>query len=156
MPGRRLGCRWVGRSDDRAVLVRGVVERVELAVRDPHEPCEQLLQPVQIPVSEDFAPPIPQTVQDGRVHDAVVGARLQVHGRAAGHVARRWRPGDRLGEELLGERGEDHVGHGRGEGVADEPSAECAVGVLADAVGFHARLLEQPPVDGELPLDRVL
>ena len=88
--------------------------------------------------------------------DAVVGARLQVHGRAAGHVARRWRPGDRLGEELLGERGQDHVGHGRGEGVADEPSAERAVGVLADAVGFHARLLEQPPVDGELPLDRVL
>ncbi len=26
------------------------------------------------------------------------------------------------------------------------------VGVLADAVGFHARLLEQPPVDGELPV----
>jgi hypothetical protein len=40
--------------------------------------------------------------------------------------------------------------------VADEPSAERAVGVLADAVGFHARLLEQPPVDGELALDRVL
>ena len=94
--------------------------------------------------------------RSGRVDDAVVGARLQVDGRAAGHVARQWRPGDRLGEEVFGERGHDHVGHGRLQRVADEPSAERAVGVLADAVGFHARLLEQPPVDGELPLDRVL
>jgi hypothetical protein len=136
--------------------VRGVVERVELAVRDPHEPCEQLLQTVHIPVAEDLAPPIPQTVQDGRMHDAVVGARLQVHGRAAGHVARQCRAGDRLGGEVLRERGQDHVAQGRFERVADEPSPHRAVGVLADAVGFHARLLEQPPVDGELPLDRVL
>ena len=81
-----------------------------------------------------------------------MGARLQVHGGAPGHVARERPAGHRRGEELVGERGQDHVGDRRLERVADEPSAQRAGRVLADAVGFHARLLEQPPVDGELTL----
>ena len=93
-----------------------------------------------------------QPVQDGRVDDAVVGARLQIHGGAPGHVARERPAGHRRGEELARERGQDHVDDGRLERVADEPSAQRAGRVLADAVGFHARLLEQPPVDRELPL----
>ena len=54
------------------------------------------------------------------------------------------------------ERGQDHVDDGCFECVADEPPAQRAGGVLADAVGFHPRLLEQPPVDRELPLVRVV
>ena len=51
-----------------------------------------------------------------------------------------------------GERGQDHVDDRRFERVANEPSAQRSGRVLADAVGFHARLLEQSPVDRELPL----
>ena len=85
-----------------------------------------------------------------------MGARLQIDGRAPAHVARERLAGHRRGEELLGERGQDHVGDRRFERVADEPSAQRAGGVLTDAVGFHARLLEQLPVDGELSLVGVL
>ena len=66
------------------------------------------------------------------------------------------RPAIAGGEELVRERGQDHVDDGCFERVADEPSAQRAGRVLADAVGFHARLLEQSPVDRELPLDRVV
>ena len=54
------------------------------------------------------------------------------------------------------ERGQDHVDDGCFERLSNEPPAQRSCGVLADAVGFHARLLEQPPVDGELPLGRVV
>lgn len=40
--------------------------------------------------------------------------------------------------------------------VADEPAARAVGWELADAVGLHARLFEQPPVDGELPVVRVV
>ena len=59
-------------------------------------------------------------------------------------------------EQLAGERGQDHVDHGGFERAADEPAADGAGRVLADAVGFHARLFEQPAVDRELPVGRVL
>ena len=77
-----FGRGWVGRSDDRAVLACGAVKRFELAVRDPDELREQLIQRVEIPVAEDLPPHIAKPVQDGRVDDAVVGARLQIDGRA--------------------------------------------------------------------------
>ena len=147
-----FGWWWVGRADDRAVLARCAVKRFELAVGDPDEPGEELVQPVEIPVAEDLPPDVAQAVEDGRVDDAVVGACLQVHGRAAGRVARQRPAGDRFGDELFGEGGEDHVGDGHLERVADEPSGQGAGRVLAHAVGFHARLLDQPPVDSELPL----
>ena len=150
-----FGWGWVGRSDDRAVLLRGSVKRFELAVRDPDELREQLIQPVEIPVAEHLPPPIAQAAQDGRVDDAVVGARLQIRGRAPGHVACERSPCYSCCEELFGEGGQDHVGDRGCERVADEPPAQRGVRVLADAVGFHARLLEQPPVDGELPLARI-
>ena len=101
-------------------------------------------------------PHVAQLVQDGRVEDAVVGAGLQVDGGAAGHVARERSAGRRRGEELAGEHGEDHVDDRRSERVAHEPPTERAGRVLADAVGFHARLLEQPPVDRELTIVGVL
>ena len=85
-----------------------------------------------------------------------MGASLQVHGRAAGHVARQCPAGRRRGEELAGEHGEDHVGDRRSERVAHEPPAERGGRVLADAVGFHARLLEQPSVGRQLAIVGVL
>ena len=59
------------------------------------------------------------------------------------------------GEQLLGECGEDHVDHRRLQRPADEPAAQRVCGELAHAVGLHPRLLEQPPVDRELPIGRV-
>ena len=97
-----------------------------------------------------------QPVQDGWVEDAVVGACVQVHGRASGHVARERPAGHRGGEKVVRERREDHVGDGRLERLANEPSAQRSGRVLANAVGFHPRLLEQPPIDGELPFVGVL
>ena len=151
-----FGWGWVGRPDDRSVLACGAVERLEVAVRDPDELREQLIERVEILVAEDLPPHLPQAVKDGGVDDAVVGARPQIHGRAPGHVARERPAGHRCGEDFVRERGQDHVDDGCFECVADEPSAERAGRVLADAVGFHARLLEQSPVDGELPLGRVV
>jgi hypothetical protein len=54
-----FGSGWVTWSDDRAVLAGGAVERLELAVRDPDELREQLIQPVEIVVVEDLPPRIP-------------------------------------------------------------------------------------------------
>ena len=85
-----------------------------------------------------------------------MGARLQVHARAAGHVAGQRAAGGGRFEQLPGERGQDHVDHGGFERAADEPAADGAGRVLVDAVGFHARLFEQPAVDRELPVGRVL
>jgi hypothetical protein len=84
-----------------------------------------------------------------------VGARLQVHARAAGHVAGQRAAGGGRSEQLAGERGQDHVDHGGFERAADEPAADGAGRVLADPVGFHARLFEQPAVDRKLPVRRV-
>jgi hypothetical protein len=150
-----FGRGWVGRSDDRSVIACGPVERLELAVRDPDQLREQLIQRVEILLAEDLPPHVAQAVQGGRFDDAVPVPRLQVHGGAPGHVARERPAGQPRGEELVCERGQDHVDDGRFERVANEPSAQRAGRVLADAVGLHARLLEQSPVDRELPLDRV-
>ncbi len=57
---------------------------------------------------------------------------------------------------LFGERGQDHVDDGSLQSAADEPAAERVGRELADAVGLHPRLLEQPPVDRELPVGGVL
>ena len=96
-----FGWGWVGRADDRAVLACGAVKRLELAVRDPDELREQLIQRVEILLAEDLPPHVAQPVQGGRVEDAVVGAGLQIHGGAPGHVARERPAGHRRGEELV-------------------------------------------------------
>ena len=110
----------------------------------------------EVLVAEHRRHTLAQPVQDGRVDDAVVGARLQVDGRAPGHVARQRLAGGRELEQLPGERGQDHVDDRRLQRAADEPAAQRVGRELADAVGFHARLLEQPPVDRELPVGRVV
>jgi len=84
-----------------------------------------------------------------------VGARLQVHGCAPGQVAGHRPAGDRRGEQLGGEGGQDHVRHGRLQCPAEEPAAERCRQVLADPVGLHAGLFEQPSVDRELPVGGV-
>jgi len=42
------------------------------------------------------------------------------------------------------------------ERAPDESAAQRAGREVADAVGFHPRLLEQPPVDRELPVGRLI
>ena len=85
-----------------------------------------------------------------------MGAGLQVDGRAGGEVARQRLARNRRGHHLLGERGQDHVDDSRLQRAADEPAAQRVGRELADAVGFHPRLFEQPPVDRELPVGRVV
>ncbi len=99
----------------------------------------------------------PERVERGRLDDPVVGAGLQVDGRAGGEVARQRlaRNGREL-EHLLGEGGQDHVRDSRLQRPADEPAAQRVGRELADAVGLHPRLFEQPPVDRELPVGGVV
>ena len=85
-----------------------------------------------------------------------MGARLQVHHRPAGRVARQRRAGERGVQDLLGEARQDHVDDGRLKRAAHEPSAHAVGREAAHAVGLHARLLEQLPVGGELPVGRVV
>ena len=130
---------------------------LELAVGDPDDSGEQLVERREVPVAEHLLPDVAERVEDGRVEDAVVGARLQVHGRAAGHVAGQRPAGGRRGRAAApANAGRITSIDGGFERAADEPAAERAGRVLADAVGFHARLLEQPPVDRELPVVRVV
>ena len=150
-----LGWR-VGRSDDRSVVAGGAVERLQIAIVDPDDSGEQLVERREVRVAEHLLPDGPDGFEDGRCEDAVMGARLQVHARAAGHVAGQLAAGGDGREQLAGERGQDHVDHGGFERAAEEPAANGAGRVLADAVGFHARLFEQPAVDRELPVGRVL
>ena len=78
----------VGRADDRAVLARGAVERVVVAVGDPDQPREQR-------VERAAGRRAPSTVcqigsspaSAGRVGGAVVGAGAQVDGGASGELA---------------------------------------------------------------------
>ena len=99
-------------SDDRAVVAGGAVERVQIAVVDPDDSGEQLVERGEVRFAEHLLPHGPDGVEDGRCEDAVVGARLQVHARAAGHVAGQRPAGGGRGEQLAGERGQDHVDHG--------------------------------------------
>ena len=85
-----------------------------------------------------------------------MGAGLQVDGRARGEVARQRPTGGRELEHLSGEGGEDHVRDRRLQRAADEPAAQRVGRELAHAVRLHPRLLEQPPVDRELPVGGVV
>ena len=59
-------------------------------------------------------------------------------------------------EHLFRERGQDHVDDCGLQRSPDEPAAQRVGWEVADPVRFHPRLLEQPPVDRELPVGRVL
>jgi hypothetical protein len=83
------------------------------------------------------------------------GAGLQVDGRTGGEVTRQRLARNRPGHHLLGERGQDHVDDRGLQRTTDEPPAQRVGRELADAVGFHPRLFEQPTVDRELPTGRV-
>ena len=133
-----------------------MVERVELAVCDPDHAGIEVVERAQVVVAERLAPNVAEAVERGRVDDAVVGAGLQVDGGAAGDVAGERLAGGGGGEHLRGEGGQDHVGHRRLKGAAHEPSAHRVGREVADAVGLHARLLEQPAVGGELAVGGVL
>jgi hypothetical protein len=142
----------VGRSDDRPVLLCGVVERLELPVRYPDQPCEQAVERAQVLRAEHLPPHLAQPAEVGGVDDPVVAAGLQVDGGAAGHVAAHRPAGNRRRCHLLAEGGDDHVDHGGLQRARHEPPADARERVLADAVGLHPGLLEQPPVVGQLPL----
>ncbi len=81
-----------------------------------------------------------------------MGASREIDGRARGEIASDRLAGQCGNDQLLGEGGQDHVDHRRLQRAADEPAAERAGWELARAVGLHPWLLEQPPVDGELPV----
>jgi hypothetical protein len=85
-----------------------------------------------------------------------VRAGLEVDARTGGEVTRHLLARNRPGHHLLGEGGQDHVGDSRLERAADEPAAQRVGRELTDAVGLHPWLLEQPPVDGKLPVLRVV
>jgi hypothetical protein len=85
-----------------------------------------------------------------------VRACLQVDGAAGGEVTAGPRPLGARSEHLLGERREDHVDHGHLQRPADEAAAKRVGREVANAMGLHSRLLEQPPVDRELPVCRIL
>ena len=106
--------------------------------------------------AEHRTPQLAQPGQVCQVDDPVLGAGLQVDGRARGEVARQRLTGGRELEHLSGECGEDHVGDRRLQRAADEPAAQRVGRELAHAVGLHPRLLEQPPVDRQLPVVRVV
>ena len=106
--------------------------------------------------AEHRTPQLAQPVQVGGVDDPVVGAGLQVDGRARGEVARQRLTSGRELEHLSGEGGEDHVGDRRLQRAADEPAAQRVGRELAHAVGLHPRLFEQPPVDRELPVGGIV
>ena len=151
----RVG-RFVGLADDSPVLAGRVVEPLELAVGDPHDPGVQVVERSQVVVAEHGSPQLAKPVEVGGVDDPVVGAGVQIDGRAGGEI-----PGERLTgggqvDHLLDERGQDHVDDGGLQSAADEPAARALGWELAHAVGLHPRLLEQPPVAGELPVDRVV
>jgi transposase-like protein len=115
----------------------------------------EVLERLQVGVAERLAPHRRERSEQAGVDDPVVRARLQVDARASGHVARQRPPGEaRLGE-LFGEARQHHVDDGGFERAAHEASAHALGGEFARAVGLHARLFEEPPVDGELPLLRV-
>ena len=145
-----------GLADDSPVLEGGFVEAVELAVGDPDDPRVKVVERHEVVLAEHGVPDRAEWVERGGLDDPVVGAGLQVDARASGEIARHRQAGDCGARDLLGERGQDHVGHGCLEGPADEPAAERVARELADAVGFHPRLFEQPPVDRKLPVRRVV
>ena len=65
-------------------------------------------------------------------------------------------PAAQAREDLFRERGQDHVDDCGLQRSPDEPAAQRVGWEVADPVRFHPRLLEQPPVDRELPVARVL
>jgi hypothetical protein len=153
----RAGARLrVGLADDSPVLAGGVVKAVDLAVGDPDHLRVEVVERAEVVPAEHGAPHRAERVERGRLNDPVVSAGPQVDARASGEIARHRQAGDRGAHYLLGERGQDHVGHGCLKGAADEPAAERVGRKLADTVGLHPRLFKQPPVDGELPVVRVV
>ena len=107
-------------------------------------------------LAEHRAPQLAQPVQVARIDDPVLGAGAQVDARARGEVACQRLTGGRERAHLSGERRQDHVRDRRLQRTADEPTAQRAGRELADAVRLHPRLFEQPPVDRELPVRRVV
>ncbi len=149
----RAGARLrVGLANDSPVLAGGFVEAVELAVADPDHLGVEVVERLQVFPAEHGPPHEAERVERCRLEDPVVGAGLQVDGRAAGEVARQRLARNCRGHHLRGERGQDHVGHGCLQRAADEPAAQGLRREVAHAVRLHPRLLEQPPVDGELPI----
>jgi hypothetical protein len=156
-PAVPAGARWrVGLTDDSPVLAGRLVEAVELAVEDPDDLGVNVVERHEVLLAEHRAPHPAEPVERGRLDDPVVGAGLQVDARASGEIARHRQAGDRGAHHLLCERGQDHVDDGRLECAADEPAAERLRRELADAVGLHPRLLEQPPVNRELPVSGIV
>ena len=147
--------RWrFGFAHDSPVLACRVVEPLELAVGDPQEPGVEVVERLEVGLAEDRAPDRLQRGERLRVDDPVVGARVQVDVRARGEVPAHTGT-EHAGEQLLGECGQDHVDHRGLQRAADEPAAQRVGRELAHAVGLHPRLLEQPPVNGQLPFVRV-
>jgi hypothetical protein len=107
-------------------------------------------------LAEHGTPHLPQPGQIGGVDDPIVGAGLQVDGRARGEIARERPTSSRELEHLSGEGGQDHVSDRRLQRAADEPPAQRLEREFAHAVRLHAGLFEQPPVDRQLPVCRVV
>jgi hypothetical protein len=149
------GGRRVGRADDLAIGARGVVERVELAVGDPHEPGVEVIERPQVGSAQCLTPHSRDRSEHARLDDPVVRARLQVDARAPRHVARQRLADERGAGDLFGEARQHHVDDGGLERAAHEAAADAGGGELAHAVGLHPWLLQKPPVDRELPLGRV-
>jgi hypothetical protein len=148
--------RWRFRfAHDSPVLACRLVEPLELAVGDPQQPGVEVVERSEVGLAEDRAPDRLQRGERLRLDDPVVGARLQVHVRARGEVPAHTGT-EHASEQLLGESGQDHVNYRGLQRAADEPAAQRVGRELAHAVRLHPRLLEQPPVDGELPVVRVL
>ena len=129
-------------ADDSPVLAGRLVEPLELAVGDPDEPCGQVVERLQVALAEHRAPHRAERVERDGPDDPVVGAGLQVDGRAGGEVTRHLLARHRPGHQLLGEGGQDHIRHRRLQRAVDEPAAEGTRRELADAVGLHPRLFE--------------
>ena len=148
--------RWrVGLADDAPVLAGRVVEPVELPVGDPDGARVQALERPEVLLTEHDQPQPSQCSQVGGVDDPVLSPCEQVDGGPGGEVPRQRSAGRREREHLRGEGRQDHVSDGRPQRPADEPATQQVGRELPYAVGLHPRLLEQPAVDRELPLDRI-
>ena len=139
------GC-GVGFADDLAVLARRRAERVDVAVGDPDHARVEVVERAQVGLAEDLRPDLGQAGEGAGVDDPVVRAGLQVDAGARGRVARAGARGEDAGDERVGDGGAERAG--------DEAPAHAGGRVLADAVGLHPRLLEQPPVARELRVAR--
>ena len=145
--GLAVGGCGVGFADDLAVLACRRGERGDVAVGDPDHARVEVVERAQVGLAEDLRPGLGQAGEGAGVDDRVVRARLQVDAGARGRVAR------------------DGASAARARGMSASVTAAASaramkrprtlVGrVVADAVGLHPRLLEQPPVGRELRVAR--